>query len=37
MTAGVLIMQVAVKKSQQDAYGKDTMKYFVDVNSRLPT
>ena len=30
-------MQVAVKKSQKEAYGKDTMEYFVDVNSRLPT
>ena len=35
--AGVLIMQVAVKKSQLEAYGKNTMEYFLDVNSQLPT
>ena len=35
--AGVLIMQVVIKESQQEAYGKNTMEYFVDVNTHLPT
>ena len=30
-------MKVMVPESQQEAYGDETMKYFVDVNMGKPT